>query len=341
MKLSRREQLLFVLLIGVAAWALGGAFARFDTQYAGYQGGSAIVVIPAGSSPASVASALGDARVIRSPLTFRWLARWHGVSSKLQAGEYLFDRPQTTSQVIDRLVRGDVLLHRVTIPEGLTGAEALARVAEARLASVRDLEAALRDPAAIRDLDPKAADLEGYLFPETYRFARGTPASRIVAEMVGRFKGAFDASMRARAGELGMTVRQAVTLASLIEKETSLPAERGLVSAVFHNRLRAGMLLQCDPTVIYALVSSGRYRGTLTTSDLSFASPYNTYVSPGLPPGPIASPGRASLEAALHPADSRARYFVADGSGGHHFSETLEEHARAVERWRRIVKRGA
>ncbi|HZE88553.1 MAG TPA: endolytic transglycosylase MltG, partial [Verrucomicrobiae bacterium] len=118
-------------------------------------------------------------------------------------------------------------------------------------------------------------------------------------------------------------------------------SERGLVSAVFHNRLRAGMLLQCDPTVIFALASSGRYHGTLTTADLAFASPYNTYVAAGLPPGPIASPGRASLEGALHPTDSRARYFVADGSGGHHFSETLEEHARAVGRWRRLTKRGA
>jgi UPF0755 protein len=299
------------------------------------------VVVPPGASPSAVATILGDARVIRSALHFRLLARLRDASGKLKAGEYLFDGPMTPSQVLDRLVRGDVLLHRVTIPEGLTGREILDRIARQRLATAADLEKAFRDPSSIREIDPDARDLEGYLFPETYRFAKGTPAPRILEQMASRFRQVYDARMRARAAEIGMTVRQVVTLASLVEKETSIPGERPLVSAVFHNRLRVGMPLQCDPTVIYALSEAGRYRGSLTTEDLAFASPYNTYVKGGLPPGPIASPGRASLDAALHPAESRALYFVADGTGGHHFSATLEEHARAVERYRRLSKRGA
>jgi peptidoglycan lytic transglycosylase G len=340
-KLSRREILLLVLLLAIGAYAAGDAIARLDTPFAGYEGRSAIVVVPQGSSPAAVAGLLRDARVIRSKLQFQWMARFRGEASKLKAGEYLFDAPLTASQVLDRLVRGDIILHRITIPEGLTAREILDRVSKARLARPAELESAFRDPAAIRALDPNAPDLEGYLFPETYRFARGMPAPRILDEMAGRFKDVFDSRMRARAADLGMTVRQVVTLASLIEKETSVAGERPLVSAVFHNRLRAGMPLQCDPTVIYALTASGRYHGSLTTDDLAFQSPYNTYVTGGLPPGPIASPGRASLDAALHPAASRALYFVADGSGGHHFSETLAEHARAVERYRRLVRRGA
>jgi len=341
MKLSRRERLLLLLLLAVGMYALGGAAARFDEPYSGYEGRSAIVVIPPGAAPASVAAVLRDSGVIRSALHFRILARWRGVSSKLRAGEYLFDAPLRASEVLDRVVRGDVLLHRVTIPEGLSGREIIDRIARQRLAARADLEQAFHDAASIRALDPQARDLEGYLFPETYHFARGTAASRIFEEMTARFGQVFDAAMRARAAELGMTARQVVTLASLIEKETSVPAERPLVSAVFHNRLRAGMLLQCDPTVSFALASAGKLHGALTTADLAFASPYNTYVSGGLPPGPIASPGRFSIEAALHPASARALYFVADGTGGHHFSETLEEHARAVERYRRMVRRGA
>ncbi len=341
MTLQRREKLLLTLLAAATLLAAGEAYRLAASPYRGYDGASAIVIIPPGAGPASVAAAVGGAGVVRSALHFRLLARLAGVSRKLQAGEYLFDRPMTPAQVLERIVRGDVLLHRLTIPEGLDGGAIIVQIARARLAPAGDLERAFRDAAAVRIWDAEARDLEGYLFPDTYHFARGTAASRILEAMVGRFQDVFDASLRARAAEIGMTSRQVVTLASLIEKETSAPSERERISAVFHNRLRAGMPLQCDPTVIFALASAGRYRGDLSREDLSFDSPYNTYRNGGLPPGPIASPGRASLVAALYPAPVRDLYFVANGSGGHDFSVSLEDHMRAVAHYRRIRKGGA
>jgi UPF0755 protein len=298
------------------------------------------VSIAPGSSPAAIAQALADAGVVRSQWTLRTLARLKGVHGRLQAGEYLFDHPMTPEQVLDQLVRGVVLLHRITIPEGIRGAEAIQRIARAGIAPAAALEAAFRDPAPVKDIDPAATDLEGYLYPETYHFARGTSAPRILEEMVGRFKGAWEESLRARAETLGMSARQVVTLASLIEKETGVDSERTRVSAVFHNRLKASMPLQCDPTVIYALVTKGLYRGVLLRDDLDFDSPYNTYAHAGLPPGPIASPGLEALQAAVAPAPVSDLYFVADGSGGHHFSGSLGEHSRAVERYRRLQRSG-
>jgi UPF0755 protein len=333
------------LLLALLAAAL--AYAGIDqcrgalAPYRGYDGDSAVVVVPQGAWPSRVASILADAGVLRGRLPFTLLARVRGVSGKLQAGEYLFDRPMTPWEVLDKVVRGEVVLHRVTIPEGLTGLETLDRIVRARLVRRADLDAAFRDPAPIRDLDPEARDLEGYLFPETYRFPRGTSARRILEEMVARFREVYAEAAAARARELGMTPRQVATLASLIEEETSVPGERARVSAVFHNRLRLGMPLQCDPTVLYALTAAGRPPAELTRSHLEFASPYNTYVVTGLPPGPIASAGRASIEAAVRPDPVKDLYFVADGTGGHTFSVSLEDHERAVARYRRLKRMGA
>jgi UPF0755 protein len=196
---------------------------------------------------------------------------------------------------------------------------------------------AARRVDAIADLDPAASDLEGYLFPDTYEFARRTPPDQILARMVARFREVFTAA-RAAAGESGLSPRETVTLASLIEEETHIPSERALVGSVFRNRLRRGMLLQCDPTVAFALTLAGRPRSPLTRADLRFDSPYNTYLHAGLPPGPIASPGQAALRAALEPYPSAYLYFVADGSGGHFFARTLPEHLRAVRRWRATIR---
>jgi UPF0755 protein len=192
---------------------------------------------------------------------------------------------------------------------------------------------AASDPAPIREVDPEAHTLEGYLFPETYALPRHTEASRVVKAMVDRFTRVFTPELREAAAARGLSVRQAVTLASIVEKETARPDERPIVAAVYANRLRVGMPLQCDPTVIYALLRAGRYTGNLRKDDLSFDSPYNTYRYPGLPPGPIAAPGKESLDAAVHPADVEFLYFVSRNDGSHEFARTLAEHQRNVQKY--------
>jgi UPF0755 protein len=261
-----------------------------------------------------------------------------GWDRDLRAGEYRFDRAYSTAQVIGRLRSGDVVLHPVTIPEGLTLEETAAIVSESGFGARETLVAAFRDPSAVRDLDPSASDLEGYLFPETYRFARGTSPEVVARALVGQFRRAAGLDLASRAASAGLTVREAVTLASLIEEETSLPAERSRVSRVFANRLRRGMPLQCDPTVLYALRRDGRQVDRLLRAHLVYASPWNTYRNPGLPPGPICSPGRASLDAALAPAPGDDLYFVAAPGGGHRFSRDLASHQRAVREWRRYER---
>jgi UPF0755 protein len=203
----------------------------------------------------------------------------------------------------------------------------MARIYEAReFGKAVDFIKASGDASLIRDLDAEAPDLEGYLFPETYTLPRGTPASKLIALMVGRFRAAYPEELQARAREQGMTTRQVVALASLIEKETGKEEERPLVAAVYRNRMKLGMGMQADPTIVYALQQAGRYDGNIRREDLAIDSPYNTYRHAGLPPGPIASPGAASLKAALAPADVKYLYFVSRNDGSHVFAETLAQH---------------
>jgi UPF0755 protein len=221
----------------------------------------------------------------------------------------------------------------VTFPEGLTAAE-MAKIFESHgLGPAAAFVEAAKNASLIRDLDPEAADLEGYLFPETYSLPRKSDAPRLVQQMVAGFKRALTADIRDAASKRNLTVRQLATLASIVEKETGRPDERPLVAAVYHTRLRVGMPLQCDPTVIYALIRAGTFTGNLRRDDLTFDSPYNTYRYPGLPPGPIANPGRASLEAAARPADAPFLYFVSRNDGSHEFARTLEEHNRNVQKY--------
>jgi UPF0755 protein len=236
----------------------------------------------------------------------------------------------TPLDVVDKLARGEVYVINVTFPEGLTVAE-MAQIFESQGFGPRSafVEAA-GDPTPIRELDPNARDLEGYLFPDTYPLSRHTDAPKLVRLMAARFEHAFTPAVRAAADAQGLSTHEVVTLASIVEKETGRPEERPLVAAVYENRLRIGMGLQCDPTVIYALARVGKYTGKLRRDDLFFDSPYNTYRYPGLPPGPIASPGLASLEAAVHPADVAFLYFVGRNDGTHQFSDTLAEHNRNV-----------
>jgi UPF0755 protein len=260
---------------------------------------------------------------------------WNRDRGGIKAGEYLFDRALTTVEVLDKLVEGKVHRRSITFPEGLALQE-IAQLMETKGFGSREvILRALKDVSFINDLDPAAGDLEGYLFPDTYYYVRDTPPKELVRRMVGRFRELFTPAWIERAQQLGLGIRGVVTLASMIEKETAVDAERPKVSAVFHHRLAKRMLLQCDPTVIYAAILAGRYDGVIHRSDLDRKSPYNTYQSSGLPPGPIANPGAKALQAALYPDPVQYLYFVARKDGTHQFSGTLAEHNQATRLYQR------
>jgi len=322
-----------VLLVLVAGGALGFMYMRVNQPYRGWDGAEQFVEIPPGAGSVGIGDRLVDAGVIRDRSTYRTALWMTGQARHLKAGDYRFDRAMTPFEAIDKIARGDVYVINVTFPEGLTMME-MAKIFEShQLGSAASFIKAAKDPAPIRDLDPAANDLEGYLFPETYALPRRTDAAKLVRLMVAAFTHAFTPELRAAAAATNRTVRQTVTLASIVEKETAKPEERPIVAAVYANRLRIGMALQCDPTVIYALQRAGVFTGNLRRDDLSFDSPYNTYRYPGLPPGPIASPGKASLEAVVRPAGVDYVYFVSRNDGSHEFARTLEEHNRNVQKF--------
>jgi UPF0755 protein len=329
------KKLLSLLLLVVIVAAIAGAwvYRRVGQPYRGYEAAEQFVEIPAGAGSRSIGDRLVQAGIVRDPLVFRTALYLSGEARRLQAGEYRFDRAMTPLEVVDKLARGDVYVIGITFPEGLT-MEEMAKIYEIHgLGPASAFLTAARDPEAIKALDPLARDLEGYLFPETYRLPRHSDAALLVKQMTARFEMVFTPAMREAATSHGLTVRQAVTLASIVEKESARAEERPLVAAVYANRLRIGMPLQADPTVIVGLQRAGKYTGNLRRDDLDFDSPYNTYRYPGLPPGPIASPGRASLEAAVQPAGVDFLYFVSRNDGSHEFARTLEEHNRNVQRW--------
>lgn len=322
---------LFVLIIGGAA--VTTVYLRLQQPFRAYGGEEQFVDIPQGSGSRAIGDRLVVDGVVQDNLIFR-LALWRsGKARQLKAGEYRFDRPMTPAEVIDKIARGDVYTVAVTFPEGLTIAE-MAKIYESHgLGTATAFVDAASDVAPVRDIDASARNLEGYLFPETYAVPRKADASALVRQMVGRFHHVLTQEVKDAAAARHLSVRQLVTLASIVEKETAKPEERAMVSAVYQTRLRIGMPLQCDPTVIYALNQTGRYDGNLRHDDLSFDSPYNTYRYPGLPPGPIANPGRASIEAAARPADADFLYFVSRNDGSHAFAKTLDEHARNVQKY--------
>jgi UPF0755 protein len=325
--------LMMLTILAIVGGAVAGSvlWSRINEPYQGYEAAEQFVQIPAGAGAADIQRRLIDAQLVRDPFTLRAALRWSGNARALKAGEYRFDRPMTAVEVVDTLARGAVYSRRLTFPEGLTIVE-MSRLYETReFGAAQDFLDAARNTSLIRDLDPAAPDLEGYLFPETYALPRGTPAARLIAMMVERFRASYTEELQARAREQQLTTRQVVTLASLIEKETAKGDERPLVAAVYRNRMRIGMGMQADPTIVYALQQAGRYDGNIRREDLAIDSPYNTYRHPGLPPGPIASPGKASLEAALSPADVGYLYFVSRNDGSHVFAETLAAHNRNVQ----------
>jgi UPF0755 protein len=323
-----------LLIVILAAAGVGWWFVQhLDDPYKGYSSDEVFVDIPAGAGARAIGRRLVDAGVVRDELTFRAALLRDGRARDLKAGEYRFDQPSSADAVIERLVQGDVYRRLLTFREGLTIAEMAEVFAASGLGTADAFIAAAADPSPIRALDPDAKSLEGYLYPETYGLPRGTPASELVRLMVTHFEKAFDEELRRAAAEQGLSVREVVTLASLVEKETAREEERPLVGAVYRNRLKIGMGMQADPTVIYALQLARRWNGNLSRADLQFESPYNTYRNAGLPPGPIAAPGRPSLLAAVHPAAVDYLYFVSRNDGSHVFATTLAEHNRNVQQW--------
>jgi len=325
--------LALVLLVTGVGIAGGWFYLRARQSYRGYEGSEQFVEIPPGASSFAIGERLVAGGVVRDLPTYRLTLWLSGQGRRLKAGEYRFDHAMTPLAVIDKIARGDAFVVTLTFPEGLTIAE-MAKIFESHgLGPAAAFVEAAQDAALIHDLDPAARNLEGYLFPETYAVPRKTDAPKLVRLMVGRFGHVFTRELRDAAAARKLSVRQAVALASIVEKETAKAEERPLVAAVYVNRLRLRMPLQADPTVIFAIQQTGTYTGNLRHDDLMIDSPYNTYRYPGLPPGPIASPGRASLDAAVHPADSDALYFVSRNDGSHVFAKTLDEHNRNVQQY--------
>ena len=331
--MKRFLALAFVAVLLAAAGSAWWFVVRLRQPYRGFTGTEQFVEIPQGAGSRLIGERLVQSGVIRDRLTFRAALWMTGASRRLKAGEYRFDRSLTAAEAIDKLARGDVYVIRLTVPEGFTMFDVAKLFESHGFGSAAAFFQAARDPSVVRDLDPEALTLEGYLFPQTYALPRKTNAVTLARLMVAQFQQALTPDLRDEARARHLTVHRLVTLASIVEKETGNAAERPLVSAVYQNRLRIGMALQCDPTVIYALELAGRYDGNIHKADLQVDSPYNTYRYAGLPPGPIASPGRASLEAVLHPSDADFLYFVSRNDGTHVFSRTLEEHNRNVQKF--------
>jgi UPF0755 protein len=324
-----------MVLIMLALAAAGMSIYAIERVRRPFRGFTEPVLIefPRGTASSRMASMLAERGVIEYPWLFL-AARVVRPGARLQAGEYRFDKAASPLEVFGRIARGDIFYMELLVPEGFNIFDVADAVAKLGTMSAQAFLEAARDPSLIRDLDPKAKTLEGYLFPSKYRVYRKTTAREICRMMTNEFRGQWRTL-----GAPG-PVHDAVTLASLVEREARLPGERPLVASVFRNRLRIGMKLQCDPTTVYAALLEGRYRGVIHQSDLSSENPYNTYRHAGLPPGPIANPGLSSIQAALEPAETPYLFFVAkaDGSGGHNFTDSLEKHEVAVVHYRRATK---
>lgn len=299
-----------------------------------------VVEIPAGAGPHQVVRLLARSGVLSDErLAWHWLRWWKQVwkhdRRPLKAGEYGFSGALSPDEVLEKVYRGEVKLYQFTVAEGLRMQEIAAVIEQAGLGRASELLPLMSDPALARELGVPSDNLEGFLFPDTYTFPRGPRPRAVLAAMVQRFRAAWRDADAGRAPGVKLDEKQAVTLASIIEKETGQPEERPRIACVFHNRLERGMRLQTDPTVMYAtmLRHGGRWSQNITRADLLAAHPYNTYTVAGLPPGPIASPGAAALRAALHPAACNDLYFVSRNDGTHVFCPDLVCHNAAVRRW--------
>jgi UPF0755 protein len=329
-----RRLLLFLQVLLILA--AGYTYITLYRPYQGFPAGGVYVDIPHGASRRTIARLLAENGVVRSRITFEALCRSRKRRT-LEAGEYFFDHPSTSFEVFEAIANGRVYVKELVVPEGFTMFDIADLAANEGFLGRDEFLAAARDPAPILDLAPGAPTLEGFLFPATYEFPRHIAGKDMTAAMVKRFRQVWIGLLSSDAVALHHSTRDVVALASLVERETPRPEERPRVAGVFTNRLRIGQPLQCDPTVAYALTLAGKYSGKLGGADLHFASPYNTYHNRGLPPGPIANPGEASLRAALDPPPTDDFYFVANTEGGHFFSKTLREHNQNVARYRHLL----
>jgi UPF0755 protein len=319
-------RLIAIVLVAAAAWLAYGLLLPAGPSR------QTLVQLKPGSSAHRIAGELANAGIIRSRSAF---LLWHYLHGRkpLKAGEYAFDHRASTREVYDRIARGDIFFHTVVVPEGYNMFDIAGAMEESGLGKRDDfLKVGRTDTALVHDLDPQAPSLEGYLFPDTYHFTRTQSMHDMAATMVRRFRQA------AKEAGLNQDVHNVVTMASIVEKETGAPEERPEVASVFYNRLQKNMVLATDPSVIYAALLNNRYSGVIHQSDLHFDSPYNTYRVAGLPPGPISNPGMASLQAAMHPAQTGYLYFVSDNQGHHRFARTDTEHAVNVQAYRRAVQ---
>jgi UPF0755 protein len=332
--------LILISAVGTAGWFAWATLAPVEPSQPTF------VMLHPGYSTHRIASELQGAGLIRSEQVF---VLWHylHLGRSLKAGEYLFDKPANMIDVQRRLAHGDVYFRTVVVPEGFTMFDIARAVEAAGLGPAQDfLKEAHSDTALIADIDPGAQSLEGYLFPDTYEFSRLMTMHDMAAAMVKQFRqiahqvgliSPADPSEGTAQSAASRSARDIVTLASIVEKETSVPEERPLVASVYYNRLQKNVALDADPSIIYAELLAGTYQGALHHADMEFSSPYNTYRHAGLPPGPIGNPGRSALEAAMHPAQSDYYYFVADAQGHHRFARTIEEHDKNVAAYRKAM----
>jgi UPF0755 protein len=328
----KRFLALFVFICFIAGTLAFYSFQTFLYPPAPEKAATRIVHIQSGMGLRQITRLLTEEGIIRDPFKFMLLSWWKGVGGKIQWGDFELTTGLPPAAVLETLISGKTMLKRVTIPEGFTLKQITERLVQENIVSGPEFQALARDEEWIAELGVDGASLEGYLFPDTYLFHRGMTVKAIQKRMVKRFQEIYRHCQGEETGRspLGLTPYQLVTLASVVEKESGVRAERPLIASVFYNRLQQGMLLQSDPTVIYGIRN---FNGDLTRRDLETPSPYNTYTRPGLPAGPIANPGEEALRAVLQPAASSYYYFVSRNDGSHQFSRTLEEHNRAVARY--------
>ncbi len=324
----------FALIILLSMTAGGKWFQKeFETPYYDAPAAETYIDIVRGSTIKNIADLLVDKGILHNRLPFIIYLRLSNRGRQIQAGEYRFEKPATPVQIAGRLIRGDVSFRAITVPEGLTAFEVVGLLVKKGLGTPAELQKALLRTDWIRDIDPEARNLEGYLFPETYRFGRKDDSETIIKTMVNQFRLELARILEQTPKNSGLSISETVVLASMIEKEVKKPEERPLVASVFINRLKRRMPLACDATVIYALKLSGVYNGNLRKPDLVMESPYNSYIHTNLPPGPISNPGTHSLQAALNPADTDYLYYVSRNDGTHQFSRDYQSHLHAVARF--------
>ena len=319
---------LLLVLVLASVWLVGDML-HFIRTPASSEPAEVVMEVPVGTSVPALSELLYGQGLVRSAGKFRWLVRFKGAARQIKAGEYQLSTGLLPGELLNKIIRGEVRLHQITFPEGYTLKQMAELLEASKLVNAERFIAAATDPPFVRSLGIPAASLEGYLFPDTYRFARGLPVETVLRSFVTMFNQHFGPAQEEQARKLGFTRHQVVILASVVEKETAAAEERPLIAGVFLNRLRRRIRLQSDPTVIYGL---SNFDGNLTRAHLQKDTPYNTYTRRGLPIGPICNPGAASIQAVLNPTSTPYLYFVAKKDGTHHFSTNLVEHNAAVLR---------